>query len=106
MTFQVGDLVYRQMYSPVDPAPDSTIEERIKHGRLYGPRRLMRVAGVSENYDKTEYARSMGADLPVKHTTRWWLVDPDRPNDDSKMSWVESDWAVLESAVEDTEMLF
>lgn len=93
MTFQVGDLVYEQLWSPVEPAPDSTIEERIAHGRKYGQRRLMRLRGIIENYGRVG-------------VTRWWLVDPDRPNDDSRMSWVESDWAVLESAASDVGMLF
>lgn len=82
--FRVGDLVWQQMWSPQTPEP-KTIK--------YGPRRLMKLAGIIENHEGGG-------------TTRWWLVDPDRPNDESRMSWVESDWCDLEPAHEDLGMLF
>lgn len=89
---EVGDLVWQQMYNPLgDPC--------IRPGNEYMRRRLMRVAGIVENYDSTAYARSMGRDLEPTSVTRWHLVDPERPNDESRMSWVESDWCVLEHAV-------
>lgn len=104
----VGDLVWQQLYSPQDPHWRATIEERVAGGVLYGPRHLKRVAGITPNYDPTSYVRSLGASNigEPKSVTRWWLVDPDRPNDESHMSYVESDWCVLESAATDNGMLF
>lgn len=94
------------MYDPTMPRWDSTIEERIANGRHYGQRRLMRLAGIVENYNSAEYAQSLGSDAPSKYTTRWWLVDPERPNDESQMSYVESDWCVLEDASGEGGMLW
>ena len=104
--FRVGDIVWQQMYSPVYPSPNSMIEERIAAGVLYGPRRLMRLAGIIENYDSTEYVRALGVESEPRLVTRWWLVDPEQPNEHSRMSWVDSDWCVLEHAHNDVGMLF
>jgi hypothetical protein len=104
----VGDLVWEQLYSPQEPHWRATIEERVAGGVLYGTRHLMRIAGITLNYDATDYARSLGAPTTgePRTTTRWWLVHPDQPNNESLMSWVESDWCVLESAATDNGMLF
>ena len=83
--YTVGTLYWQQMWSPMAEHPPKTIK--------YGPRRLMKLAGIVPNWTPD------GA-------TRWWLVDPQRPNDQSKMSWVESDWCDLEPAAEDMGMLF
>jgi hypothetical protein len=100
---QVGDLVVQQMWSPTDPRWSSTIQERIEHGHRYGADRMMRVAGIT--------AHDLGADEqwrtttgfigPLRPRVRWWLVDPERPRDESRMSWVESDWCVLKPVTED-----
>lgn len=89
----VGDLVWQQMYSPTHPRWDSTLEERIEGGVLYGERRLMRVAGVYPHHPEPT--------VDGRDVTRWWLVDAERPRDSSLMSYVESDWCVLERVVED-----
>lgn len=81
--YTVGSLYWQQMWSPVHEP--KTLP--------YGPRRLMKLAGIVPDYN--------GPGI-----TRWWLVDPHRPNDESKMSWVESDWCDLEPAHEDQGMLF
>ena len=81
--YTVGTLYWQQMWSPMAEHEPKTIK--------YGPRRLMKLAGIVPNWN--------GA-------TRWWLVDPERPNDQSRMSWVESDWCDLEPAHEDMGMLF
>jgi len=81
----VGSLVWQQMYSPMQPCDKS---------QTYGPRRLMQLQGVHENHEGRE------------GITRYWLVDPERPNDHSCMSWCESDWCDLEPAAEDSGMLF
>lgn len=82
-TFHIGDLVWQQMWQPFEPMKT----------HKYGPRRLMKLAGIVPDRN------GPGID-------RWWLVDPDRPNDESRMSWVESDWCDLEPASEDLGMLF
>jgi hypothetical protein len=104
--FTVGQLVWVQLYSPVHPAGDSTIEERIAHGKLYGIRRLSRLAGIVEHYNSRAYAQEMGAAIESKDVTRYWTVDPDRPNDASRMSWFESDWCVIEDASGENGMLW
>lgn len=38
--------------------------------------------------------------------TRYWLANPDRPNDESHYSWTESDWADVEPAAEELGRLF
>lgn len=95
--FSVGQLVWEQMYSPQYLVHSSTIEERIKHGNTYGPRRLMCLRGILHEY---------GTDRHGNPLTRWWLSDPARPNDESRMSWVESDWCVLEDASAEGAMLW
>lgn len=97
----VGDLVIQQMWSPTDPRCSSTIEERIEHGHRYGKDRLMRVAGIDEHHVSGGAHELTGQHGPGREVTRWWLVDPERPRDESRMSWVESDWCVLARAVED-----
>jgi hypothetical protein len=82
-TFHVGDLVWQQMWMP--NLPKGTMK--------YGPRRLMKLAGIVPDWS------GPGID-------RWWLVDPERPKDESRMSWVESDWCDLEAASNDLGMLF
>ncbi|MCS0491199.1 hypothetical protein [Curtobacterium flaccumfaciens] len=89
----VGELVIERMW-----APDCTGQaerERGQRERRYGEDKVMRLAGVWEHYDMNEYARSLGADLAPRFATSWWLVDPARPNDESRWSWVNSDWAEL-----------
>jgi len=91
MTVQVGDLVWQQLYQP-----DSG------KTKLYGPRRLMKLAGmVPYEYDPDEHLPRLEDGI-----TRYWLINPDRPNDQSLMSWCESDWCDLEPANEDSGMLF
>jgi hypothetical protein len=102
----VGDLVYAQMYDPSFPRWESPIEERVAFGHLYGQRKLLLLSGISYDYNSAGYAQSMGSAVPDRSVTRWWLVDPDRPNDETRMSWVESDWCVLESAASDQGMLW
>lgn len=99
---EVGDLVIQQMWSPADPAWSSTIEERIERGRRYGADRLMRVAGILQQDGPDDQWRELtGIHGPFRPVTRWWLVDPERPRDESLMSWVESDWCVLVPHVEE-----
>lgn len=81
--YKVGGLYWMQLWSPVHEP--KTIK--------YGPRKIMKLAGIVLNWTPNG-------------DTRWWLVDPARPNDESKMSWVESDWCDLEPAAEDLGMLF
>ena len=104
--FAVGDLVYEQMYDPSLPHWGASLEERIAEGRAYGQRKLMLLAGITLDYNSSAYAQSMGRDLPDRIVTRYWLVNPDRPNDESHMSWTESDWCVLESAASDQGLLW
>lgn len=95
----VGDLVWQQMYDPGHPEADSTIEERVAHGRPYGPRRQMIVRSTTKNYDAHEYARQMGQALPPRLVERWALQAADlkdRRGECRGFSWVESDWCVLE----------
>lgn len=95
--FTVGQLVWQQMFSPQHPEWTSTIEERVTSGKTYGPRRLMRLRGIIPNYR---------VDRNGNAVTRWWLSDPDRPNDASGMSYVESDWCVLTDASAEAAMLW
>ena len=104
--FAVGDLVHEQLYDPSYPRWDASIEERIAEGLPYGQRKRMLLSGITPNYNGAEYAQGIGRDLPDRSVTRYWLVDPDRPNDESHMSWVESDWCVLESAAAEEGMLW
>lgn len=98
---QIGDLVIQRMYSPTEPRWSSPIGERVAHGRPYGAPRLMRVAGIDTEAWRAMYGHLSGLLGPWPYTVRWWLVDPQRPRDESRMSWVESDWCVLERAVEE-----
>lgn len=102
----VGDLVWEQLYDPQRPANDSSIRERVDAGLELGERSLMELHKITRDYDPTEYARGLGADLEPRSVTRWYLVDPGKPNEPSRMSWVEDDWCVLEPAGEDQGALF
>lgn len=79
-----GDIVWQQMWSPVTPRHDSTIEERIAHGVKYKRRRRMEVVAVVRDYE-------LGLDR--------WILRPADPKDrrgEFHHSIVESDWCVLE----------
>lgn len=94
---EVGDIVHVVTYSPeAYDEPDGT-------RKVYITYPAMLVGGISENYDTNAYARSMRADdlMPENLVTRYWLRDPERPNDESKMIWVGSDRADLTHVVED-----
>lgn len=95
---EVGDLVWQQMYCPTRPAHDSSITERVAGGQTYGKRALMQVVAVVPGYDSTEYARSLGVDVPPKVVTRWLLqaADPKDRRGEFPYSAVEDDWCVLE----------
>lgn len=95
---QVGDLVMQQLYSPTQPSWDATLEERIAGGVLYGKPRLMRVAQILPA--ETGPHPLSGKPLPA-HTERYWLVDPERPKDQSLMSWCDDNWCVLTPVVAD-----
>ena len=81
----VGDLVRHTIYSPMTTDPKT---------RIYKPAHIMLVRGVIEDYEGRQ------------GITRYWLADPDRPNDEAHYSWTESDWADVESAAEDLGRLF
>lgn len=98
---QVGDLVIQQMWSPTDPSWSSTIDERIAAGHRYGNDRLMRVASIRPDQWLEQYDHLSGHYGPHRPYTGWHLVDPDRPRDESRMSWVNSDWCVLVPAIPD-----
>lgn len=83
-TPKVGDTVRVQLWQPGNK-PQREVP--------YGPPRIMRLMGIVEGYN--------GPGI-----TRYWLVDPKRPKDESLMSWCESDWADLESAAEESGVLF
>jgi hypothetical protein len=89
---RIGELVWQTMYSPQRPAPDSTITERIEHGRVYMARRLQVVVAVVPDYE--------GSGL-----TRWVTRKPGPNQGAAHHSHTESDWCVLESvtAAEATE---
>ncbi|UXN30983.1 hypothetical protein [Glutamicibacter sp. M10] len=80
----VGDLVKHTVYQP-DAEPKT---------QIYKPTTIMLVRGVTENY------------RGVQDLTRYWLADPRRPNDESRFSWTESDWADVEPAAEELGRLF
>lgn len=97
-----GTYVWQQMWSPVDPAHDSTLEERIERGAFYGARRLHIVLRVT--WDDPAHGG--------RH--RYLTLDADNRYSDSTVAqliagtwhegWVdgmsatESDWCVLEEA--------
>lgn len=95
---QVGDVVWQRLYSPTQPSPDSTIQQRVEAGPAYRSR-LMILRGIMHDYDVNAAARELGADLPPRLATRWALqdADPQQRRDECRgFSWVESDWCVLE----------
>lgn len=81
----VGDLVRHTMWQPFSEKPKT-----VPHGEP----RIMLVLGVTENYQGEQ------------GLTRYWLADPSRPNDGSRFSWTESDWADVEPAAEELGRLF
>lgn len=87
-----GDLVWQQMYSPCDPAWDSTLAERIASGCTYGPRRLMEVVTVTQL--KPE-------DRANEHDRAQWLLQDADPADrrgEFPYSSVTDNWCLLEDA--------
>lgn len=97
-----GTYAWQQMWSPVDPAHDSTIEERIEQGRHYGKRRLIIVLRIT--WDDPAHGgrdRYLTLDADNRYTAAtvasivagtWhegWV---------DGMSATESDWCVLEEA--------
>lgn len=101
---KVGDHVWQQMYSPSKPHPGATIEERVAGGVTYGKRRRMILVAIHPDRDTTEYARSLGMDVPERHATGWLLQaeDPKDRTGEFPFSSVDSDWCVLEP-IEDAE---
>lgn len=85
---RVGDLVWVQMYSPQHPEIDSTIEERIAHGKTYLERRLMIVTAVHPDH-------------PRPGLTCWSTRKPGRDLGPAYWSGCDSDCCVLEEATED-----
>jgi hypothetical protein len=81
----VGDLVWVQMYSPQLPEVDSTIEERIAHGKTYMDRRLMIVMAVHPDH-------------PRVGVTRWSTRKPGPDKGPAYWSGCDSDCCVLEDA--------
>lgn len=79
-----GDLVRHTMWQPFTDEPKTV---------PYGEPRIMLVRGVVENYGQ-------------EGITRYWLASPNRPNDESRYSWTESDWADVEPAAEESGRLF
>lgn len=103
----VGGLVWQQLYDPTKPRWDSTIEERIANGQLYGARRMMRLYSVGP------CPGGCGSHDPGPGVWHFHLRDPWRPTlrlfpTDGREgpSWCESDWVVLEDASEDGGVLF
>lgn len=88
--FEVGDLVWQQAYEPSWAAWDSTIDERVQAGMLYGPYQLRLVTGIR---------------LGQGGVTEWCLADPADPQDVSRMCWAASRWCVLEHATAAEEAL-
>lgn len=78
----VGDLVRHTMWSPFTDPPKTV---------PYGEPRIMIVKGIYEH---------------DRGVTRYLLADPDRPNDESRYSWTESDWADVEPVAEEMGRLF
>lgn len=102
-TVTVGQLVHAQMYSPriVDGrllGDTATLAERKLIGNRYGPRKLMLLKAMSFEV--------VPPNLVEWHQVKFCLVDPDRPNDESLMSWPNADWCELEDASATVGMLF
>lgn len=83
--YTIGAEYWVQMWSPMMEDPPKTVP--------YGQRTLMRLKGMHV-WDTTP------------DVLNFWLVDLHRPNDESKMSWVGSDWADLTAAHHELGMLF
>lgn len=81
---RVGDLVRHTIYEPFTEIPKS---------KIYRPARIMLVRGVIENYEG-------------RGVTRYHMADPERPNDESRFSYTESDWCDVESIAEEMGRLF
>lgn len=102
---EVGDLVWRQMYSPTQPSWDATLEQRIDGGVLYGRRELLRlvrvhhdgVDGPCPNCDDDGLHPLSGKPLPV-HTQHWTFAVPGREGDRDHYSYTDDNWCVLEHA--------
>ncbi len=99
---EVGDVVWQQMYSPVHPAWQSTLAERMADGQTYGRRRMMRLAGIyRDGVDgPCPHADENGlhplSGQPIHdHTEHYYCVGIDKPSDES---WTDNNWCVLEHA--------
>lgn len=97
-----GTYVWQQMWSPVRPAPDSTLEERIALGEHYGGRRLHILLSVTWN-DPAHFGRHRYVTLDADHryadATVARLIDGTWPESwVDGMSLTESDWCVLDEA--------
>ncbi|MDF1480329.1 hypothetical protein PYV02_14685 [Leifsonia sp. H3M29-4] len=92
-TFEAGDLVWQQMYSPVHPRWDATLQERIDGGVLYGERRVMRVIAAGPAVQGIH--ELSGKPLPPA-TWAWVLAEPGRERDRDHYSYVDDNWCVLE----------
>lgn len=81
---RIGEYVWQQMYSPQHPTLDSTITERIEHGRTYMDRMLQIVVAIVPDYEGRGH-------------TRWVTRKPGPNLGPAHHSHTQSDWCVLES---------
>lgn len=101
-TLEAGDVVWQQMYSPVDPSWQATLAERIAGGVTYGHRRLMVLRGIYRDgvdgpcphADENGLHPLSGKPMP-EHTEHYYCVADDNPRDES---WTDNNWCVLEHA--------
>ncbi|WP_448810543.1 hypothetical protein [Agromyces bauzanensis] len=97
-TFEVGDLVWRQMYSPTHPHWFATLEERIAGGVRYRGRELLRIVWVGPA-EQGPHPLS-GKELPPA-TTRWVFAKPGHEANRDHYSSCDDNWCVLEHATTD-----
>jgi hypothetical protein len=97
-----GDIVWQQMYSPVHPSWDSTLDERIAGGVTYGTRRMMRLRGIFRDGVDGPCPHAgedglhplSGKPIPA-HSEHYYCVALDN---DADTSGTDDNWCVLEHA--------
>lgn len=102
---EAGDIVWQQMYSPTHPAWDSTLEERIAGGVLYGGRTQMRLISIyRDGVDgPCQHADENGLHLlsgkPIwAHSEHYVTAVLGREGDGDHYSITDDNWCVLEHA--------
>lgn len=79
-----GDLIFYAMrHTPWSSAERRMIDGHDEQGEWKGP---VLVRGTYKDR---------------KAQTGYWLVDPARPNDDSRMSWIDLGWWICKQHIED-----